>query len=298
MNNEYISNLPCILCGSENAIQLSDKLRKNLENKYAMRPHKCVDCGFVFMNPLMSVERENSFYEQEYRDVYHGAGYDIDAFHVSVTPDMERRIQMLKSAELLNGTLIDFGSSTGRFIELAKDNVNRIIGVEPNERQRAYANEQNRLTYSSLQDVPSIQANVITMFHVLEHIRNPIQVLKDLQPFLAPDGVIIVEVPNVEDALISKYAIEEFATYYWHPAHSYYFSPDTLRAISEKAGYKAELIPVQRYGLNNHLQWLYNRVPGILDTSELISESTNTSYRNDLCERFICDTIWAILRLR
>ena len=292
-----MSAATCYLCGSAKCEKLSEQLRAGLETRYALRPHRCSDCGFVFLHPLMSHEAEADFYRHEYRQIYHGGDYDLAKFDRARQADSDQRGARLAASGLLRGDVLDVGCSTGNFLTTIREKVASVRGVEPDERQRIFAQERGLSVEDDIARFASEKFDLITVFHVLEHIRDPIDFLMKLAALLAPGGVIAVEVPNVDDALLARFHIEEFATFYWHPAHSYYFSAKTLETVAARAGFRAEMTGVQRYTLANHLAWLRDRKPGGRTVSaDFISAETERAYAADLCRSFACDTLWMIAR--
>ena len=250
---------------------------------------------------LMTPAEEAHFYAHEYRKIYHGGDYDLDRFHRARQPDSDHRFARLRDSGLLRGRVLDVGCSTGNFLETIKPHVASIRGVEPDARQRDYAREKRGLLVAD--DTTQLTADerydLITIFHTLEHIREPAEFLACVAMHLAKDGALVVEAPNVEDALIARYHLEEFATFYWHPAHSYYFSARTLAAVVQRAGLECDVTGVQRYTLANHLAWLRDRSPGgkTVDSS-FVSKETERAFAADLCRTFACDTLWMVARRR
>jgi len=285
----------CPLCGGDDVSQVSSRLRDGMEARFEMRPYRCGACGLVFMHPLMDEPAERAFYQNEYRRLYHGCDYDLARFHAERLPDARRRVAALGEAGLLRGDVLDVGSSTGAFLALMGDAVQSRRGAEPDERQRAFAAAQGIATAAFVDDLdPALRFDLITAFHVLEHVRKPVAFLRRLAARLRRGGALVVEVPNVDDALLSVYRVPAFATFYWHPAHSYYFSCETLGRVATEAGLRVEICGVQRYGLANHLKWLSAGGPG--GNGELISAETDAAYARDLCRAFRCDTLWMIAR--
>lgn len=293
----------CILCDSTQKHKISDNLRhaSKMSHGNDMKPYQCDGCKLVFLYPLMDEKTLDWFYEKEYRKIYHG-DYDINNFHKNRFPDAKRRADKILSEKLAKNILVDVGSSTASFLELVQARINTVIGIEPDKQQSEFANKNGITTYPSINMLPdNIKADTITLFHVLEHINNPVEFLRELSQHLAPNGILIVEVPNVDDVLLSKYEIPEFEAFYWHPAHSYYFSKDTLRRVAEQAGFtNIRVEPVQRYSLQNHLHWAIKRGPQSSDQSlmsclnDIISPETSEKYSQDLCDKFLCDTLWMV----
>ena len=105
--------------------------------------------------------------------------------------------------------------------------------------------------------------DIITMFHVLEHLPDPRKTLKELAGKLKPGGKVIVEVPNSKDALLTLYKSGPFSEFTYWSCHLFLFNAATLSAVAEQAGYRVEFIKhIQRYPVSNHLHWLAEGKPG------------------------------------
>ncbi len=97
--------------------------------------------------------------------------------------------------------------------------------------------------------------NMVTVFHVLEHLSEPKAFIANCMLLLKPGGVLLIEVPNLADELLSH--SKEYREFYWQRAHISYFDPARLELLIRKTGYNDYNIKgVQRYGLRNLLHWL------------------------------------------
>ena len=135
--------------------------------------------------------------------------------------------------------------------------------------------------------------NIITMFHVLEHIPDPKSILSELSELLSNDGQIIVEVPNADDALLTLYHNEPFSHFTYWSCHLFLFTAENLKMLASQIGLKVNYIrQLQRYPLSNHLYWLAKGKPGghqqwhFLDSPEI-----NTAYEKSLASIGKCDTV-------
>ncbi|WP_394951450.1 class I SAM-dependent methyltransferase [uncultured Helicobacter sp.] len=143
--------------------------------------------------------------------------------------------------------------------------------------------------------------DLLTAFHVIEHLADPIGILRQLASLLKDNGKMIIEVPNANDALLSIYKNKAFSEFtYWSP-HLYLYNPHTLRKLGEKAGLVVDFVKcIQRYPLSNTLYWLSNGLPagqkiwgGFLD-SKILQES----YESALASVGATDTLIAQFRKR
>ena len=101
------------------------------------------------------------------------------------------------------------------------------------------------------------------MFHVLEHIKDPIECLKELATHLNKNGKIIIEIPNASDALLKLYNCKSFADFTYWSCHLFLYNNKTITDIVKKSGLKIKKRRnIQRYGLANHLHWILKNKPG------------------------------------
>jgi hypothetical protein len=140
---------------------------------------------------------------------------------------------------------------------------------------------------------------LITAFHVVEHLSDPIAVLKTLAEKLSKNGRMVVEVPSSGDALLTLYDSSAFQHFTYWSQHLFLFNAETLRHLANKAGLRIVSIQqYQRYPLSNHLHWLSQGEPGghqkwaFLDSPEL-----KAAYANALASVAMCDTLIAHLEL-
>jgi len=97
----------------------------------------------------------------------------------------------------------------------------------------------------------------------MEHIEAPLEFLKTVEAVMSADSILIIEVPSLFDPLLSIYNCNAFSEFYFSRQHPYVFSPPSLQRLMEYGGFQTmELINFQRYGLENHLNWLNHGRPG------------------------------------
>ena len=141
--------------------------------------------------------------------------------------------------------------------------------------------------------------DLVVLFHALEHMVNPIEFCKSLKGVIKPTGHLIIEVPNIDDALVSLYKIKSYIDFYYQKAHLFYFSSATLKWVLDQAGYNSDIVGVQRYDLSNHIRWMLDGKPGGKGYyHNIFLQSTNQSYADSLIRSGYADTLWAIARLK
>jgi len=283
--------ITCYLCGNTQCSIIHDQIRYNL----SPRPFLCDQCGFIFLYPKMTPHEEKKFYEKTYRFGYENQKADElwqDSF-----PEAKKRVLRFKELYSKDTRLLEIGCASGFFLFAVKDYVKSVTGVELTKEYVKFANNKGLDVKESLDEIPDNSCDLIFMFHVLEHIDDPIFYLKQVKKKLIQTGTLVVEVPNVDDVLVSVYKIKNHLDFYWEIAHNYYFSKTTLGTVLEKAGYQHEIFPLQRYDLSNHIYWmLYGKPGGQGYFKSIFTQSLLDEYENCLKEKFLCDTIYAIAR--
>ena len=105
--------------------------------------------------------------------------------------------------------------------------------------------------------------DIITAFHVLEHIPYQVDTLKILKSKLNNKGKIIIEVPHAEDFLILQDELKDFKNFTFWSEHLILHTYKSLKSILLKSGFKNIKIQYfQRYNFSNHLGWFLRRKPG------------------------------------
>jgi 2-polyprenyl-3-methyl-5-hydroxy-6-metoxy-1,4-benzoquinol methylase len=177
--------------------------------------------------------------------------------------DSQRRFDSYKQF-IVSKAIVDFGCGAGSFLRLSKDLTKTAIGVEL---QQNYLNELNSMQIKCVSDANEIEngQDTIFLFHCLEHLNNPIDVLMTLRSKLKEGtlGKIVIEVPHAKDFLIETLKIKSFIDFTLWSQHLVLHTRDSLRLLLEYCGFRNIVIEgVQRYSIANHFNWLTNGLPG------------------------------------
>lgn len=204
---------------------------------YLVTNRLCSSCGLVYQSPRMTTQELDSFYLSEYRQIYQGSENPIQR-DLSVQEARAKYLVRILKENL--GTKIqrhlDIGSSAGVLLHRIQHEFQcQVVGIEPGNAYRKYAEESGLRVYASLDDVRDAGEkpfDLITMVHVLEHIVEPVQYLIQLREvYLSPyNGRLLIEVPNL-------YAHDCFEL-----AHQVSFSQSTLLQTLRKAGYATQIL--------------------------------------------------------
>jgi SAM-dependent methyltransferase len=213
--------------------------------------------------------------------------------------DLNRRFAAIKQIEdgIQIKTILDFGCGSGEMLEVLSQEF-EAIGVEPDEGSRNAAINKGLSVYKSSNEVfeNKIQVDVVTLFHVIEHLYEPTKELEMIHRLLKPNGWLIIETPNSNDVLLTEYESNDFQNFTYWSHHPMLHSHDSLHALVSRTGFKIfNNQGVQRYDLNNHLYWLSKRMPGGHEIwKKFLSEATTNSYAEDLIKNKNSDTIWLV----
>ena len=211
-----------------------------------------------------------------------------------IEDDYRRAVQFEKN--LKNKDILDFGCGWGGFLRNVK-NYKSLSGVELRKECINYIHKNiKKIDVSHNLNSFDKKFDIITMFHVLEHIPYQIKTLKVLKSKLKNKGKIIIEVPHAEDFLILQEELKEFKNFTFWSEHLILHTYKSLKSILLKSGFKNVKIQYyQRYNFSNHLGWFLKRKPGGHNFyKEVVSDSLNSSYCENLKRLGQTDTLIAI----
>lgn len=152
---------------------------------------------------------------------------------------VEKRKFIQRVAQKKTGILLDVGAGTGTFCNTMKNAGWDVTGLEPDEiaRQNALSNYQISLQQLNiLHSLPPDSYDVITMWHVLEHVHDFHGYLNTFLHILKKDGVLLIAVPNYTSKDAAWY--QSFWAAYDVPRHLYHFSPQAMKLLMQQHGLK------------------------------------------------------------
>ncbi len=211
-----------------------------------------------------------------------------------IEDDYRRASQFEKNFK--NKHILDFGCGWGGFLRNIK-NYKSLNGVELRKECINYiANNIKKINISDNVNTFGKKFDVITMFHVLEHIPYQINILKVIRSKLKKKGKIIIEVPHAEDFLILQDELREFKKFTLWSEHLILHTQKSLKTVLLKSGFKNIKIKYyQRYNFSNHLGWFLKRKPGGHKFfKNITNKQLNESYCKNLEKLGFSDTLIAI----
>mgnify|MGYP003652955407 CR=1 FL=1 len=208
---------------------------------------ECSDCGVRYLKNMREYD-----YSDGYRDE---VGADDISRHIY------GMLGIASMSDMKGKTVLDVGCSDGDYMKIVSRHAKEVTGIEPNDRQR----EANPFTvYSSLSDALDIHSgkiDVVTMWHVIEHVQDPVEFLFEVSQLLTPNGKIYLSTPNLDDVLM-KLLDGDFAKFFYRAWHTHYYHTDSLFNLAIHSGLNPLVIQNKHsFGIGNVLGWLKDKKP-------------------------------------
>jgi len=250
---------------------------------------------FAFLDPLPKVN-----YEKYVSRVEQLGLLDYKKESIILNRRLEKIEDLIESAS----SFLEIGAADASFLKLLKENYSDIeyYAIEPDENTMDQRNNLGWLRhYSELDDAieKGIKADIVAMFHVFEHIETPKNFLAKVKELVSGDGIILIEVPCMRDPLLSLYSLDRYNDFYFQCQHPYIYTASSLTRVLEHEGLEVDqVIYYQRYGLENHLQWMTKNKPGGNEEYRRIFSDTDNQYSPALEKNKSTDTIFVTARCK
>ncbi len=227
----------CILCNNTSFIKLFARDKWKIV--------KCNKCELIFIDPLPA--------ESEIEDFYNNYVDESNEKHIakylhhrkSRERRNRRKLRLLERIQRNKGRILDIGCGLGLVVKNASDAGWDAYGIDLDKDLVEYGKKTFSINLScgtlKKEKFPSGHFNVITMYNLLDHIREPLSFLREVKKILKRGGIIDLNVHDVEGWKAKKY--EENWSAYCPPAHLYYYSYNTLGRLLDKAGLRFFMVP-------------------------------------------------------
>ena len=277
---------------------------------YGGRPDQhfwsCARCSMIYLFPVMTEEEESRFYKAEFEKYMAArAGADMDwtgpQKHVqSNQREVKRRLPFLKPFIKKGRKVLEVGCSSGFMLSALKEKGMKVCGLDPSGGFIEFVRSKGIAVYNNLEELRKStgdQFDLIIHYYVFEHIRHPVEFLKEYLELLKPGGTMLFEVPCATDPLIELYKVPAFDRFYWSIAHHWYFRKESLSRVLKQVPCTFKLLPEQRYDISNHIVWMLDGKPGGYGRySSIFGEALDRAYKERLKKHWLCDTIVAVLK--
>lgn len=235
-----ITHNHCPLCKSEN-ISSFLTAKDHLLTGESFDIFYCHSCNFRFTQNVPSADEIGKYYQSadyiSHSDTRKGMMNKL--YHFGRTFMLKKKYVMVKYA-VKGNRLLDIGCGTGYFPAYMKQKGYQVTGVETDPKARAFAEKEFGIRVYSPEDFISKKIegkfDVITLWHVLEHLDDFNLYLDRMLEQLSPGGSLVIALPN-SSALDARY-YKVFWAGYDVPRHLWHFTPLTLKILAEKHGLK------------------------------------------------------------
>lgn len=300
------ANDACPICGAKSNI-IAKKTRQSDDSIV----FHCAVCDVAFLDRDNADRDEKHFYNEVYP-------VDVNPENLGTAPDSVDQWRFEFSLPLLekDQTVLEIGSAAGEFLNLVKPHVDSVTGCDLNSAQCARAEQKFGFKCYS-EDIRDLDFknhfDVIFMFQVFEHIWTPHDFLQDLREKVTDGGLLILDIPNLNDAVYRLYQLPYICEkFFFKEQHPMNYTAGSLTKVMNANGFEAvDIRLIQDYSVTNHLNWVYTNKgnvsfeEGMKAQFENVSPKTNYSeiwdkmdqyYRKLLTEAGFSDTIFAVFR--
>ena len=153
---------------------------------------------------------------------------------------IRKKIKLISKLKNTKGNLLDIGAGTGDFLAEAQNDGWIISGSEPNEQARVLSNQKSVSLDAGTSKFETNHFDVITMWHVLEHVSDLGNQIKELKRLLKPNGYLIIAVPNYRSYDAKFY--NQFWAAYDVPRHLWHFSKKSIQKLFSEQEFRLEKI--------------------------------------------------------
>lgn len=240
---KFISIKNCPVC-SDNEFEVFLRGRDLFFTDELFNITRCLSCGLKFTNPIPRIDLLPQYYESD-NYISHSqskSGLQNKIYHTVKNFAIQSKIRMIKNYKS-KGSLLDIGCGTGDFLKKIQKRSFSTLGVEPNLKARTTAIEMNELTvFDKIDQLPGGKKfDVITLWHVLEHIYDLKTLLFQIRKLLKEEGILIFAVPN-SSSFDAKY-YKEFWAAYDLPRHLYHFEKSSMESLAKN--FNLEIIKIK-----------------------------------------------------
>lgn len=228
----------CPVCAAEQFIEYAH-IKDFFLTQEVFKVDQCNVCGLLLTNPFPENSEISKYYDStEYFSHPDKKKSIIGWVYEWVKKRNIRYKFKLATSGILAGNVLDIGCGSGDFLFYAKSKFWNVSGIEPNDKARAFSQKKTEsLIYhpEKINSIADSSFDVITMWHVLEHVEELNEQCKQIKRLIKPGGRIVIALPNIGSEDAKRYGN------YWAgfdvPRHLYHFGFDQIRMLMNNHGF-------------------------------------------------------------
>jgi predicted TPR repeat methyltransferase len=241
LRHHAFSAVACPQCATVSTTPFLTMDRYLLPVHFAM----CAQCGLVHTSRNFSGDALYDFYQNDYRRFYENVMHIDNAYLFTHKPKLIAAYRMARIREVVGpfSSALEIGSGLGFFLdECRMAGVRHIRGLELGDHFRSYAQHTlglgNAISNARFETIETLEhtPDLVTIFHVFEHLEDPAGCLRWIARHMAPHGTLVIEVPDITGDW-ARLGLGQF-----HTAHRWYFSPITLCNMLAANGFTPHFI--------------------------------------------------------
>ena len=225
--SEFVEERKCPVCGSAKSQKMFDKEGGTYVS--------CQACEMVFLNPVL---------KSQYLEKYYSSNHDVQAEIVADDSGFYSRIygqglRLINDSISEKGNLLDFGCSSGFFLNVAKEfGFSETVGVELNKSEAEVAKKRGHTVHNCLLEESGItdQFNAITLWDVFEHLIEGDYYLNLFKKYLSKDGVLFLQIPNGQ--ALAPRIMHDQCNMFDGLEHVNLYGPEQVRKLAERCDYR------------------------------------------------------------
>ncbi len=223
-------------------------VRDNMISKEDFKIVSCASCGFHFTDPRPSAEHIGNYYKSEEYVSHSSSSKGV----INKLYNLVRNYTLKKKVKLVGSysrgkDLLDIGAGTGHFLNACKQNGFSVEGLEPDQDAVNFAQVNFGIELKSLDELhrlPAGSKDIITMWHVLEHVYELQRDFARISEILKESGSLFVAVPNPESYDANYY--KELWAAYDVPRHLYHFRKKDIESLARQHGMQlVKILPMK-----------------------------------------------------
>ena len=241
-DNSAVETVACNLCGSparELLFRARDEVFGGPEDFGIVR---CASCGLVYLSPRPVKETMAAHYPPDYQ-----AEIRELIQRMRSSPLLQRGLAMLRKRRTppvaVPGKVLDVGCSFGDYLLYLQGRGWSVEGIEQDPEAARHGISSGLRVHEGdaeqvIRELPAETYDVVTLWHLLEHLYDPAAFLAEVRRVLKPNGLVMTELPSYASLLAGWMGT------YWYPLevprHLYHFPPDTLGRLLERTGFSVQ----------------------------------------------------------